>query len=162
WEFNYTTNWIHPLYELPFTGGTPGTFEAGQIGGLQSIGPGPGPARTPNDPVKVGDHPFLPRHPGQLHGEHPPQPDVPMRLIPRGLANEVMLDVYERVASFEPGTPLPQRLFDAYKYEVSLVDTDSDGVISAVEGDVDTPSDDFDDNARLFLPATSFDRFAVT
>jgi hypothetical protein len=19
-EFNYTTNWIHPLYELPFTG----------------------------------------------------------------------------------------------------------------------------------------------
>src|SRR5207249_1273557 len=19
WEFNYTTNWIHPLYELPFT-----------------------------------------------------------------------------------------------------------------------------------------------
>src|SRR6266404_6780627 len=29
WEFNYTTNWIHPLYELPFTGGIPGTFEAG-------------------------------------------------------------------------------------------------------------------------------------
>src|SRR5713226_1554520 len=28
WEFNYTTNWIHPLYELPFTGGIPGTFEA--------------------------------------------------------------------------------------------------------------------------------------
>src|SRR5206468_154855 len=23
WEFNYTTNWIHPLYELPFTGGLP-------------------------------------------------------------------------------------------------------------------------------------------
>ena len=23
WEFNYTTNWIHPLYELPFTGGFP-------------------------------------------------------------------------------------------------------------------------------------------
>ena len=25
WEFNYTTNWIHPLYELPFTGGSPTT-----------------------------------------------------------------------------------------------------------------------------------------
>jgi hypothetical protein len=23
WEFNYTTNWLHPLYELPFTGGFP-------------------------------------------------------------------------------------------------------------------------------------------
>ena len=32
----------------------------------------------------------------------------------------------------------------------------------AVEGDVDSASDGFDDNARLFLPATSFDRFAVT
>lgn len=34
WEFNYTTNWIHPLYELPFTGGIPGTFEAGKVGAL--------------------------------------------------------------------------------------------------------------------------------
>ena len=33
WEFNYTTNWIHPLYELPFTGGIPGTFEAGPAWG---------------------------------------------------------------------------------------------------------------------------------
>ena len=40
WEFNYTTNWIHPLYELPFTGGFPDrlatepadTFEDGEIG----------------------------------------------------------------------------------------------------------------------------------
>jgi len=35
-------------------------------------------------------------------------------------------------------------------------------VISAVEGDVDSASDGFVDNTRLFLPATSFDRFAVT
>ena len=34
WEFNYTTNWVFPLYELPFTGGIPGTFEAGRIGAL--------------------------------------------------------------------------------------------------------------------------------
>jgi hypothetical protein len=30
WEFNYQgTNWVHPLYELPFTGGFPDNFEKG-------------------------------------------------------------------------------------------------------------------------------------
>src|SRR5258708_36336207 len=30
WEFNYLgTNWIHPLYELPFTGGLPDEFSHG-------------------------------------------------------------------------------------------------------------------------------------
>ena len=28
WEFNEYTNWVFPLYELPFTGGVPGTFAA--------------------------------------------------------------------------------------------------------------------------------------
>ena len=28
WEFNRSTNWIFPHYELPFTGGVPGTFAA--------------------------------------------------------------------------------------------------------------------------------------
>jgi hypothetical protein len=45
---------------------------------------------------------------------------------------------------------------------VARVDSDGDGVISAVEGDIDTPSDGFADNTRLFLPATVFNRFAVT
>ena len=44
WEFNYQTNWIHPLYELPFTGGFPDdsptqpadTFQDGEIG-LRSV-----------------------------------------------------------------------------------------------------------------------------
>jgi len=53
-------------------------------------------------------------------------------------------------------------LFDAYAFEVARVDSDGDGVISAVEGDIDTPSDGFADNTRLFLPATAFNRFAVT
>ena len=35
-------------------------------------------------------------------------------------------------------------------------------MISALEGDVDTASDGFADNTRLFLPATAFDRFAVS
>ena len=52
WEFNYLgTNWVHPLYELPFTGGfpdnfgqAPDAFQDGEIGELQSIVPGPGPS----------------------------------------------------------------------------------------------------------------------
>src|SRR6185295_14515446 len=65
-------------------------------------------------------------------------------------------------ASFEPGVDFPMRLFDAYAAEVDRVDQNGDGVISSVEGDVDSASDGFSDNARLFLPATSFNRFAVT
>jgi len=162
WEFNYTTNWIHPLYELPFTGGIGNTFEAGKIGALQSIVPGPGPAGSPNDPVKYGDNPFLPRDPDKFDGDNDAQREFRMRFTPSGLANEILLDTYERLASFEQDVPFPDRLFDAYKTEVARVDQDGDGVISAVEGDVDSASDGFDDNARLFLPATSFDRFAVT
>ena len=35
-------------------------------------------------------------------------------------------------------------------------------MISAIEGDTDTASDGFEDNERLYLPATAFNRFAVT
>ena len=42
WEFNPGTDWVFPHYELPFTGGIPGTFDAGQVGALQSIVPGSG------------------------------------------------------------------------------------------------------------------------
>ena len=35
-------------------------------------------------------------------------------------------------------------------------------MISAEEGDIDAGSDGFKDNSRLFLPATTFHRFAVT
>jgi len=170
WEFNYTTNWIHPLYELPFTGGIPGTFEAGKLGALSSVVPGSGPAGVKNNPITHGDNPNTvgvvaasgPRDPDKFDGDVDSQREFRMRFIPSGLANEIFLDVYQRVASFEPGTPFPQRLFDAYAAEVKRVDTDGDGVISAVEGDVDTPSDGFADNSRLFLPATAFNRFAVT
>lgn len=162
WEFNYTTNWIHPLYELPFTGGQPGTFEAGQIGALQSIVPGSGPAGVQNDPAVFGDNPNLPRDPDKFEADDDEQREFRQRFIPSGLANEVFLDVYERLASFEPGVTGNQRLFDAYAAEVARVDSDGDGIISAVEGDVDTASDGFDNNERLFIPATAFNRFAVT
>ena len=87
----------------------------------------------------------------------------PQRFIPSGLANEILLDVYARPASFEPGMKdTTQRLLKAYDAEVARVDQNNDGVISAAEGDVDTASDGFPNNERLFLPATSYNRFAVT
>ena len=38
--------------------------------------------------------------------------------------------------------------------EVKRVDANGDGVISAAKGDADTSSDGFEDNSRLFIPAT--------
>ena len=170
WEFNYTTNWVHPLYELPFTGGTQGTFEAGKIGAVSSLIPGGGPSSMKNDPVLYGDDPNTsasrggagPRDPDRFDGDVDGQREFRMRFIPSGLANEVFLDVYERLASFEPGVMMPQRLFDAYAAEVKRVDPTGNGVIAAVVGDVDSQSDGFPNNERLFLPATAFNRFAVT
>ena len=171
WEFNYTTNWVHPLYELPFTGGIPGTFESGQIGAFSSLVPGSGPKGIQNDPAKYGDDPHTqgvvagvgPRDPDRFDGDADDQREFRMRFIPSGLAKEILLDVYERPKSFEPNvTDFTTRLFDAYAAEVARVDQNGDGVISAVEGDVDSASDGFADNSRLFLPATVWKRFAVT
>ena len=171
WEFNYLgTNWVHPLYELPFTGGFPDTFggipEAfgdGEIGKLQSIVPGSGPRGIKNDPTVVGDDPNLPRDPDKFDGTVDAQREFRQRGLPSGLAREIFLDVYERRASFEPEVKsLQRRLFDAYADEVARVDQNGDGIISAVEGDIDTPSDGFPDNTRLYLPPTVFNRFAVT
>lgn len=170
WEFNYTTNWIHPLYELPFTGGIPGTYEAGNVGALSSLIPGSGPSGVKNSALKYGDNPNTagllqasgPRDPDKFDAGVDAQREFRQRFIPSGLAHEIYLDAYERLASFEPGVGFPQRLFDAYASEVKRVDSNGDGVISAAEGDVDTASDGFADNTRLFLPATSFHRFAVT
>jgi len=171
WEFNYQgTNWVHPLYELPFTGGfadrfgaAPDTFEDGEIGKLQSIVPGSGPSGVKNDPRAVGDDPNLPRDPDKFDGTVDAQREFRQRGIPSGLANEIFLDVYVRRASFEPWVNnLQHRLFDAYAAEVARVDQNGDGIISAVEGDADTSTDGFPDNSRLYLSPTVFERFAVT
>jgi hypothetical protein len=172
WEFNYTTNWVHPLYELPFTGGfpadfgrAPNAFEQGRIGQLSSLVPGSGPLGVKNAPQKYGDNPFLPRDPDKFEAEEggEGQNEMRMRFIPSGLAKEILLDVYARPDSFQKNERnLERRLNLAYAAEVARVDQDADGVISAEEGDVDTSSDGFMDNARLFIPATRFNRFAVT
>jgi len=171
WEFNYTgTNYVAPLYELPFTGGfsnkigqSPDAFEKGEIGKLSSLIPGSGPKGVKNKANVYGDNPNLPRDPDKFDGDDDAQREFRFRTIPSGLANEILLDVYVRVASFHSSMKnLDERLNKAYAEEVARVDQNGDGVISAVEGDIDTASDGFADNSRLFLPPTVFNRFAVT
>jgi hypothetical protein len=173
WEFNYQgTNWVHPLYELPFTGGfpddfggTPDTFQDGEIGKILSVVPGPGPGGRPNSPTVVGDNPNLPRDPDKFDADQgfDDQREFRERGVPSGLANEIFLDVYERPASFEPEERnLERRLFAAYEDEVGRIDTSGRGIITALLGDIDTATDGFPDNTRLYLPATAFGRFAVT
>jgi hypothetical protein len=163
WEFNYLgTNWVHPLYELPFTGGfpddfgkAPDTFEDGEIGRLLSLVPGPGPAGEENSPVAVGDNPNLPRDPDKFDSDarFESQREFRERGVPSGLANEMFLDVYERPASFMPGEKkLERRLFEAYKEEIERVDPKGHGIITATVGDIDTATDGFADNTRLYLP----------
>jgi hypothetical protein len=163
WEFNYTTNWVHPLYELPFTGGGFSNQGGGSDSLCPSIVPGSGPEGKKNKASVYGDNPNRPRDPDLFDAEIDSQREFRQRFIPSGLANEVFLDVYARPASFEPGTKnLTQRLFKAYAAEVARVDQNGDGVISAAEGDVDAASDGFADNTRLFIPATAFNRVAIT
>jgi len=173
WEFNYLgTNWVHPLYELPFSGGfpddfgkAPDTFEDGEIGKLLSIVPGPGPADEENSPTAVGDNPNLPRDPDKFDSEvgFENQREFRERGVPSGLANEIFLDVYERPASFMPNEKkLERRLFEAYADEVERVNPKGHGIITANVGDIDTATDGFPNNERLYLPPTVFGRFAVT
>ena len=176
WEFNPYSNWVHPSYELPFTGGypanfgqAPNAFELGILGQLSSLISGSGPSGVRNTPVDFGDNPNNPRDPdraldfaaeGTTNDDHK---ETRVRFIPSGLAKEILIDVFERRASFEPGvTDLDARLNDAYAHEVSLVDANGNGVIDFVEADVEGTSDGGQSNDRLFIPATKWNRFAVT
>jgi hypothetical protein len=151
----------NPIQHL--VGQAPDTFQDGEIGALQSIVPGSGPAGVSNKANVFGDNPTFPRDPDKFDGDVDAQREFRYRNIPSGLAHEIYLDVYMRRASFQPQVKrLQVRPFRAYAAEVARVDTNGDGVISAVEGDIDTPSDGFPDNTRLFLPATAFNRLAVT
>jgi len=178
WEFNEYTDWVSPLYELPSTGGLPGTFAAGQQYDVSSLIPGSGPAGVSNSqsPLKqmFGDNPNNPRDPDRGANADPNDPDRPttndddqketrLRFIPSGLANEILLDVFVRAKSFEPWvTNLQKRLFDAYAAEVARVDSNHDGVITFIEADLEGTSDGNQSNDRLYIPATQFKRFAVT
>ena len=182
WEFNEYTNWVFPLYEQAFTGGFLNEFSQGRVALLTSVVPGSGPAGTGptgpgptggNDPKLYGDSPNNPRDPdrgktSELEDADCPQPpnedhaEERLRFIPSNLANEILLDVYVRVKSFEAGeASVRQRLFDAYAAEIARVDSNGDGVLSFEEADVEGQSDGLP-NSRLYLGATKFSRFAVS
>ena len=178
WEFNPSTNWVFPHYELPFTGGVeiPGpssTFAAGLQYGVQSLIAGSGPSGVSNNKITYGDNPDDPRDPDRglvtslqdLNRPQAPNPthlEVRNRFIPSGLTEEVLLSAFVRIKSFEPHvTDVAQRLFDAYAKEIARVDKNRDGVISFVEADVNGTSDGLP-NTRLYIPATGFNRYAMT
>ncbi|MEP6995665.1 MAG: hypothetical protein ABI968_14175 [Acidobacteriota bacterium] len=182
WEFNEYTDWVFPAYELPFTGGLGSSFADGRVAFLTSVVPGSGPAGTGptgpgptggNDPRVYGDNPNDPRDPDRLQENSLDDLDCPeegdeehkefrLRFVPSNLGNEIFLDVYVRVKSFFPNTTdLNERIFKAYAAEVARVDQDGDGVISGEEGDLEGTSDG-QSNERLFIPATQWNRFAVT
>jgi len=177
WEFNEYTNWVFPLYELPSTGGVRGSFAAGRQYDVSSLIPGSGPRGVSNDlpglKQEFGDDPNNPRDPDRGPDASPNDPDRPttndpeqketrLRFIPSGLAKEVLLDVFVRVKSFEPGVAdFSTRLYDAYAAEVARVDENGDGVVTFEEAEPEEESDGMS-NARLFLPPTVYNRFAVT
>jgi len=79
--------------------------------------------------------------------------------VPSGIAHEVFLNAFERLASFEPWEHnLTRRLLDGYKAAIATVDTNGDGIISAAEGDVDTANSNCPtgDNSCIFLSPRSF------
>jgi hypothetical protein len=176
WEFNYQTNWIHPLYELPFAGGFPDhsptepadTYQDGEIGLLESIVPGnaAGENRDRNKAFTFGDNPDSPRDPDRFDSDVDAQREFRERFVPSGIAREAFLNTFERLASFEPGEhDLTRRLQDGYRAAVALVDANHDGIISSGEGDIDTANDicpKDKDNTCIFLLPRSYDRFAVT
>src|SRR5581483_9351753 len=110
---------------------------------LQSVIPSSGPTGTGvqnnDEPFKqmFGDDPNNPRDPDRGPNASPNDPDRPvvnsddqkekrLRFIPSGLGNEILLDVWVRVSSFEPHvTDFSKRLFDAYAAEVARIDNDN-------------------------------------
>jgi hypothetical protein len=161
WEFNRGTNWVFPHYELPFTGGLPGTFPALQYA-LQSVIPGSGPNGVQNTAATHGDDPNNPRDPDRSEPVSSGQTETRNRFIPSGLAAEIFRDVFARPASFLPGvTDIRERLLRAYAIEVARVDQTGDGALSFAEADVEGFSDG-SPNTRLYLSPRSFNRFFVT
>ena len=166
WEFNAGTNWIFPHYEVIFSGGVPGTYEAGlqynNLRDLRTVIPGSGPRGITNDKVAYGDNPNNPRDPDRTEATNPAQRESRLRFVPSAVDLEVLYDVFVRVKSFRPEvTDTAERFFLAFAHEVAKVDQNGDGVISFAEADVNGSSDG-QPNTRLYLSPFAFNRFAVT
>ena len=162
WEFNSGTNWVFPHYELPFTGGVPGTFPGMQYG-LQSVVPGSGPFGVLNTTATHGDDPDNPRDPDRFEPVSSGQTETRNRFNPSGLTAEILYNVFARPASFLPGVAdTGERILRSYAIEVARVDQDGDGAISFAEADITGTSDGGQSNRRLYLSPRAFNRFAVT
>jgi hypothetical protein len=162
WEFNRGTNRIFPHYELPFTGGVPGTFAAGLQYNVSSRIPGSGPEGVANDKLVYGDNPDDPRDPDRTEATNPAQKEFRDRFIPSALDQEVLLSAFVRMRSFRPEVTDPvMRLLLAYAHEIARVDTNNDGVVDFNEADINGVSDGLS-NRRLYLPPQAFNRFAIT
>ena len=125
----------------------------------------PGLNRDAKRAVAVGDNPDSPRDPDRFDSDVDAQREFRERFVPSGIAREVFLNAFQRLASFEPDQhDLTTRLLDGYKAAVALVDTNGDGIISAAEGDPDTMSTicPQGDLTCIYLNARSYNRFAVT
>jgi hypothetical protein len=161
WEFNAGTNWVFPHYELPFTGGVPGTFPDLQYG-VSSVIPGSGPRGVRNGAATHGDDPNDPRDPDRTEPVSSGRTETRNRFIPSGLTEEVLLNVFVRVTSFEPAViDVGERLLRSYAVEVARIDRNGDGALSFAEADVHGVSDGLP-NTRLYLPPSAFNRFAIT
>ncbi len=167
WEFNAGTNWIFPHYEVIFSGGVPGTYQAGlqyeNLRDLQTVIPGSGPRGVINDKVIYGDDPNNPRDPDRTEAEPGSgQAEFRLRFIPSAVDREVLYNVFLRTTSFHPEvTDTAERFFLSFAAEVAKVDQDGDGVISFAEADINGTSDG-QSNRRLYLSPREFNRFAVT
>jgi hypothetical protein len=116
-----------------------------------------------NNKLVYGDNPENPRDPDRNEAANPAHLEARNRFIPSGLTEEIFLNVFCRVRSFQPDvTDVGQRLLRSYAIEVARVDTNGDGVISFSEVPINGTSDGGQPNKRLFLPATAFNRFFVT
>jgi hypothetical protein len=124
--------------------------------------------------IKFGDNPDLPRDPDKFDAGIEEQRESRQRFIPSGVAREVFLNAFERVESFRPDLHnLGRRLVEGYKAAIQIADTDHNGIITAAEADLDTcnancfpatPTEECEvsNSSCLFLPATTYNRFAVT
>ena len=170
WELNPGTNWTFPLYELPFTGAGPDGVPAVDTPSI--IPPTVEALTLPERPVSaaradaLGDAIDNPRDPDRTEAaEGSNQAETRNRFIPSRLANEILLDVFVRTQSFAPGVGMPDRLYMAYQRQVAKVDLDGDGAISHQEAIITgsfVNGEQIVSNRGLYIPATEFNRFAVT
>ncbi len=105
----------------------------------------------------LGDAIDNPRDPDRSEAaEGSNQVETRNRFIPSRLANEILLNVFVRTQSFAPGVGMPERLYMAL---------DGDGAISHQEAIITgsfVNGEQIVNNRSLYIPATEFNRFAVT